>query len=540
MLIDWEKFIIMGIPLNWDFVGKLANVEQLVGAGISVLISVFITAFWYAYKHEENRRRLEQKLTCIDELRFKLETTDIMRHPENRNILEHLGDVTGEANDLVYGCQNRSYLYLLVWAWAHARRFSQAKEEIYGYVNLSCLMSAVANNSYKERSTRIQAENRSRKAAIKGFKQLLDEVSTSLSHETSYESFAREWGNDQRFGAIDRTEKESLLNERVLPLKRAFEEREKAMQYDNTIADFKAMLGDTDDIDSNSLWSWVKNSLRSDPRYKAVRSEDRKTLFNEYVVEMRAAEQEKERAVMAKRKEEERCTRIRNGKKYRKAAVKGFKQLLDEASICITHETTYESFARQWGNDQRFGAIDRTQKESLLNERVLSSRIAFKEKEKAIETAGSIASRKAKLGDRVDINSSWPAVNGSLSSDPRYKAAKRRRKNRVDYVAEMRATEEDTERATIAERKKENLTSDQNQRNVNGDFRTLRVQLNNFDAKEMAVIECLLKSTPALETMEIRIPRGITKIEEKNMQFVADILLLPRASSQARICMQLK
>lgn len=59
MLIDWEKFIIMGIPLNWDFVGKLANVEQLVGAGISVLISVFITAFWYAYKHEENRRRLE-------------------------------------------------------------------------------------------------------------------------------------------------------------------------------------------------------------------------------------------------------------------------------------------------------------------------------------------------------------------------------------------------------------------------------------------------------------------------------------------------
>lgn len=530
----------MGIALNWDFVGKLANVVQLAGPVISLLIPVLITAVISAYKHEENRRRFEQKLTCIDGLRLELETTEFMRYPETRNILEHLGDVMGEANDLVYSYQNRSYLYLLVWAWAIARRFRQTKEEIYGYLNLSNFMSAVDNYRHKEHSTRIQAENRSRKAAIKGFKQLLDEVSMSLSHETSYESFAREWGNDQRFGAIDRTEKESLLNERVLPLKRAFEEREKAMQYANTIADFKAMLGDTGDIDSNSLWSGVKNSLRGDPRYKAVRSEDRKTLFNEYVVEMRAAEQEKERAVMAKRKEEERCTRIRNGKRYRKSAVKGFKQLLDDASICITHETTYESFAREWGNDQRFGAIDRAQKELLLNERVLLSRIAFKEKEKAIETVASIASRKAKLGDRVDINLSWPAVSGSLSSDPRYKPVKRRRKNRVDYVAEMRATEEETERATIAERKKETLTSDQNPRNVNGDFRTLRVELNSFDDKEMAVIECLLKNTPALETMEIRIPRRITKIEEKHMQFVADILLLPRASSQARLCMQLK
>lgn len=529
----------MGMALNWDLVGKLANVEQLAGPGTFLLISVFIKAVMYAYKHEENRRRFEQNLTCIDELRLKLETTELMRYPETRNILERLGDVTAEANDLVYSYQNRSYAYLLVWAWAIARRFRQAKEEISGYVNLSNLMSTVDNYRHKDRSTRIQAENRSRKVAIKGFKQLLDDVSMSITHETTYESFAREWGNDQRFGAIDHTEKESLLNERVLPLKRAFEGREKAMQYATTIADFKAMLGDTGDIDSNSLWSGVKNSLRSDPRYKAVKIEDRKRLFNEYVVEKRA---EKERVAMAKRKEEERCTRIRKGKKTRKSAVKGFKQLLDEASICITQETTYESFARQWGNDQRFGAIDRTQQESLLNERVLSTRIAFKEKEKARQTAASIASRKAKLGDREDINSSnhWPAVSGSLISDPGYKPVKRRRKDRVDYLAEMRVTEEETKRATIAERKEEDLTSDQNPPCVNGQFRTLSVDLSNFDDKEMAVIECLLKSTPALETMEIRIPRRITKIEEKHMQFVAAILSLPRASSQARLCMPLK
>eukprot|EP01018_Ginkgo_biloba_P031680 Gb_26149 [translate_table: standard] len=65
------------------------------------------------------------------------------------------------------------------------------------------------------------------------------------------------------------------------------------------------MLSDKGDINASSRWSRVKDSLRSDSRYKAVKREDREALFNEYVAELRAAEQEAERAAKAKREEEE-------------------------------------------------------------------------------------------------------------------------------------------------------------------------------------------------------------------------------------------
>lgn len=47
----------------------------------------------------------------------------------------------------------------------------------------------------------------------------------------------------------------------------------------------------------------MKDSLRNDPRYKSVKHEDREFLFNEYISELKAAEEEAERAAKAKREE---------------------------------------------------------------------------------------------------------------------------------------------------------------------------------------------------------------------------------------------
>ena len=47
----------------------------------------------------------------------------------------------------------------------------------------------------------------------------------------------------------------------------------------------------------------MKDSLRSDPRYKSVKHEERELLFNEYLSELKAAEAEAERAAKAKRDE---------------------------------------------------------------------------------------------------------------------------------------------------------------------------------------------------------------------------------------------
>ena len=48
----------------------------------------------------------------------------------------------------------------------------------------------------------------------------------------------------------------------------------------------------------------IKDKLRNDPRYRTVRREDREALFNSYVAELQAVEQEAERKAKAKREEE--------------------------------------------------------------------------------------------------------------------------------------------------------------------------------------------------------------------------------------------
>lgn len=156
--------------------------------------------------------------------------------------------------------------------------------------------------------TRAEEERKEKKAAQKaaldGFKQLLEEAKEDIDHNTDYQSFKRKWGEDARFQALDPKEKEFLLNERVLPLKRAAYERAQAERTAAT-SSFKSMLQENGDITSSSRWSKVKDSLKSDSRYKSVNHEDREKLFNEYIAELKAAEEEIERKSRAKKEEEE-------------------------------------------------------------------------------------------------------------------------------------------------------------------------------------------------------------------------------------------
>lgn len=48
----------------------------------------------------------------------------------------------------------------------------------------------------------------------------------------------------------------------------------------------------------------MKDSLRNDPRYKSVGHEDREKLFNDYISELKAVEEEAERVSKAKRDEQ--------------------------------------------------------------------------------------------------------------------------------------------------------------------------------------------------------------------------------------------
>jgi hypothetical protein len=53
-------------------------------------------------------------------------------------------------------------------------------------------------------------------------------------------------------------------------------------------------------IDLTGCIIQVKENFRSDPRYKAVKHEERENAFNEYIAELKSAEREVEQAAKAK------------------------------------------------------------------------------------------------------------------------------------------------------------------------------------------------------------------------------------------------
>ncbi|KAF2545751.1 hypothetical protein F2Q70_00022885 [Brassica cretica] len=195
--------------------------------------------------------------------------------------------------------------------------------------------------------TRAEEERREKraahKAAVEGFKQLLDEASKDIDKHTDYHTFKKKWGNDLRFESLERKEREALLNERILSLKRAADQKAQEIRA-AAASDFKTMLHERE-VYINSHWSKVKDSLRNDPRYRSAAHEDREVFYNEYIAELKAARgddyemksrgeedklRERERE-LRKRKEREvlEVERVRQ-KIRRKEAVASYQALLVE------------------------------------------------------------------------------------------------------------------------------------------------------------------------------------------------------------------
>ncbi|PKU73342.1 pre-mRNA-processing protein 40C isoform X1 [Dendrobium catenatum] len=156
--------------------------------------------------------------------------------------------------------------------------------------------------------TRAEEERKEKKAAqkaaINGFKQLLEEALEDMNHRLDFQTFKRKWGGDPRFEALDRKEREFLFNEKILLRKKADEEKINAERA-ASMSSFKSMLKEWQEISTSSRWSKVKDNLRNDPRYKTVNHEEREALFNEYIAELRAVEHEAERAAKAKKDEQD-------------------------------------------------------------------------------------------------------------------------------------------------------------------------------------------------------------------------------------------
>lgn len=296
------------------------------------------------------------------------------------------------------------------------------------------------------------------KAAMEGFKQLLEEAKEDIDHNTDHHSFKKKWGHDLRFEALERKDRESLLNERILPLKRAAEEKARVIRA-AAASSFKCMLQEKGDITASSRWSKVKDSLRNDPRYKSVKHEDREIMFNEYISELKFAEEEAERVARAKQeeqeklKERERALRKRKereeqevervrSKARRKEAVETYQALLVE-TIKDPQASWTESKPKLEKDPQGRAAnpyLEQSDLEKLFREHVkmLHERCVYEFR----ALLSDVITPEVAAQDTEDAKTaitSWSTAKRVLKADPRY--AKTPRKERESlwrrHVEEM-------------------------------------------------------------------------------------------------------
>ncbi|KAF8050056.1 hypothetical protein N665_2057s0003 [Sinapis alba] len=289
--------------------------------------------------------------------------------------------------------------------------------------------------------TRAEEERREKraahKAAVEGFRQLLDEASKDIDKHTDYHTFKRKWGNDLRFEALERKEREALLNERVLSLKRAAEQKAQEIRA-AAASEFKKMLREKE-VSMNSHWSKVKDSLRNDPRYRSAAHEDREVFYNEYIAELKAAQRgddyemksrgeedklrERERE-LRKRKEREvlEVERVRQ-KIRRKEAVASYQALLVE-KIRDPEASWTESKPKLERDPQKRASnpdLDPTDKEKLFRDHIktLYERCARDFKALLVEVLSSEAASQ-QTEDAKTVLNSWSTAKQVLKSDIRY------------------------------------------------------------------------------------------------------------------------
>ncbi|KAK4761244.1 hypothetical protein SAY87_006137 [Trapa incisa] len=293
----------------------------------------------------------------------------------------------------------------------------------------------------KTRAEEERKEKRAaQKAAIEGFKQLLDEASEDIDATTDYHTFRKKWGNDARFEVLDRKDRESLLNERVLALKKAVEEMTRALRAASA-SSFKSLLREKGDVTTNSRWYRVKDNIRDDPRYRRVNHEDREMLFNEYIDELKAAQNREDLEAKAKRdeqdklKERERELRKRKEREEqemervrlkirRKEAVTSFQALLVEM-IKDPQASWVESKAKLDKDPQGRTTnpdLDPSETEKLFREHIkmLQERCTQEFKALLSEVITLEAASSKETDDRKTVLNSWSTAKTLLKSDPRY------------------------------------------------------------------------------------------------------------------------
>ncbi|KAK6921440.1 FF domain [Dillenia turbinata] len=194
---------------------------------------------------------------------------------------------------------------------------------------------------------------------------------------------------------------------------------------------------------------FVKDSLRNDPRYKSVKHEDRESLFNEFISELKAVEEGAEQAERAKKEEQEKLKErereLRKRKEReeqemervrlkvrRKEVVASYQALLVE-TIKDPQASWTESKPKLEKDPQGRATnpdLDESDIEKLFREHIMTlhERCANEFNGLLAEVITAEAASAQEVEDGKTILNSWSTAKRLLKSDPRY--AKMPRKDR--------------------------------------------------------------------------------------------------------------
>jgi len=244
-----------------------------------------------------------------------------------------------------------------------------------------------------------------------------------------------------------RTDREALLNEKILPLKTLYTKKLKKAQEE-----FRELLRNTPQISTDSKWGEIRAILESEGHIirEVLSEKDREKLLDEYIKQMKKEQEEvekrrkleeevkkdREREVLLQRDRDEKKIARERERLEREQEVRNFSSLLAEH----VHDTSikWSKVKRKLGHDPRFTTriLKQADKERLFSERLHSLK-------------GKLQSQFGQLlreSLHIDINSQWFEVRPTVQQDVRFNTVDERTREEIfnRFLQDMKSeTEKD-------------------------------------------------------------------------------------------------
>jgi len=180
------------------------------------------------------------------------------------------------------------------------------------------------------------------------FRDLLESV--GINSSWTWEMAMRATINDERYKSLKTLVERKACFQEYMLFRRKLEQEERKQKETKAKEGFSALLKSCKEINSRSTWRKLAGILEKDPRFAMIEDDlYREELFEDFVYEIEKKEKEEY-------------------KEQKRLGIQKFKQMLEESSITV--KTQWRRFKDQYGDDQRYRALEKLDRLNLFEEYV--------------------------------------------------------------------------------------------------------------------------------------------------------------------------